>query len=108
MENLTPQLIAEIIAFLGLAGGLVKALTDLAKVKAARLETAARRDQDSQELHDTVLQHGFAITQLKDSQSLQATAIDDLRDICNALNTNIVKLDVNVGNLAEAIKELKK
>lgn len=103
-----PKLIAALVLFLTNLAGLVKVWGDLAKQKADRADTKAARDRDSQELHDKVLKHDFAISQLKDTQSLQATVVDDLRDQCSALNSNIVKLDTNVANLTEAIKEMRK
>lgn len=103
-----PKLIAALVLFLTNLAGLVKVWGDLAKQKADRADTKAARDKDSIEVHDKILKHDFAISQLKDAQSLQATVVDDLRDQCSALNTNIVKLDTNVANLTEAIKELKR
>ena len=103
-----PKLIAAIVLFLTNLAGLVKVWGDLARQKADRADTKAARDKDSLEVHDKILKHDFAISQLKDAQSLQATVVDDLRDQCSALNTNIVKLDTNVANLTEAIKELKR
>lgn len=86
---------------------LVKVITDKIKLTNDRLATKAERDKDSQEIRDTVLKHGFLIQQLKDQQALTSTVVDDLRDTCATLNTSVVKLDLNVGNLTEAIKELK-
>jgi hypothetical protein len=103
-----PKFIAACVLLVTNLAGLIKLWGDLAKQKANRADTKAARDKDSQELHDKVLKHDFAISQLKDAQSLQATVVDDLRDQCSALNANIVKLDTNVANLTEAIKELKK
>ncbi len=103
-----PKLIAALVLFLTNLAGLVKVWGDLAKQKADRADTKAARDKDSLEIHDAILKHGFQIQQLRDAQSLQATVVDDLRDQCSALNTNIVKLDTNVANLTEAIKELKR
>ena len=103
-----PKLIAALVLFLTNLAGLVKVWGDLAKQKADRADTKAARDRDSIEVHDKILKHEFAISQLKDAQSLQATVVDDLRDQCSALNANIVKLDTNVANLTEAIKELKR
>jgi hypothetical protein len=102
-----PKFIAACVLLVTNLAGLIKLWGDLAKQKADRADTKAARDKDSQELHDKVLKHDFAISQLKDAQSLQATVVDDLRDQCSALNANIVKLDTNVANLTEAIKELK-
>lgn len=72
-----------------------------------RESTKELRDNDSQTLHDKVLKHDFQITQLRDNQSLNATAVDDLRDQVSLLNTNIVKLTVIVEHLSDAIKEIK-
>lgn len=105
---MTPELTTALIGLLLALTGLVKIHTDLAKIKRDRLETKSVRDADSQTLHDQVLKNTFQIQQLKDSQALTATVVDDLRDQCAALNSNIVKLDTNVTNLAEAIKELRK
>jgi hypothetical protein len=103
-----PKFIAACVLLVTNLAGLIKLWGDLAKQRADRIETKAARDKDSSELHDKVLKHDFMISQLKDAQSLQATVIDDLRDTCSTLNSNIVKLDTNVANLTEAIKEMRK
>lgn len=103
-----PKFIAAMVALIVNIGALVKVYTDILRIKADRLSTKENRDSDSQQLHDMILKHDFAITTLKDNQALTATVVDDLRDTCSTLNTSVAKLDVNVGNLAEAIKELKK
>lgn len=105
---MTPELIAAIIAFLGTLGAVAKMYMELLKVKKDREEVKLIRDHDSAELHDQVLKNTFQIQQLKDAQALTSTVVDDLRDTCAALNTSVVKLDVNVSNLADAIKELKR
>lgn len=106
--ELWKMLVGAVVLFLTAGAGLLKVWTEISKIKAERLQTKSERDKDSQELHDKVLSHGFQIQQLKDAQSLTATVVDDLRDTCNQLNSNIVKLDTNVANLTEAVKELKK
>ena len=105
-----PTITALIVAATSLVGNLallVKVVTDKIKLTNDRAATAAARDKDSQDLHDSVLKHGFQIQQLRDQQALTSTVVDDLRDTCNTLNTNIVKLDLNVANLTDVIKELK-
>lgn len=105
-----PTITALIVAATSLVGNLallVKVVTDKIKLTNDRAATAAARDKDSQELHDSVLKHGFQIQQLRDQQALTSTVVDDLRDTCSTLNTNIVKLDLNVSNLTEVIKEMK-
>lgn len=103
-----PKFIAAFAALIVNIGGLVKVYTDILRIKADRADTKENRDKDSLELHDKVLSQGFAIQQLKDAQSLTSTVVDDLRDQCSTLNSNIVKLDTNVANLTEAIKEMRR
>lgn len=103
-----PKIIAAVVAVLVNVAALIKAYTDIIKIKADRADVKQARDKDSQELHDKVLSQGFAIQQLRDAQSLTSTVVDDLRDQCSTLNSNIVKLDTNVANLTEAIKEMRR
>ena len=105
---MSPELIGAIVAFLLALTTLIKVITDKIKLNNERAATKAARDADSQELHDKVLKLEFVTTALKDNQALNATAIDDLRDQTATLNVNVVKLDMNIANLTEAIKELKK
>lgn len=105
-----PTIAALVVAITSLVANLallVKVIADKIKLTNDRAATATARDKDSQDLHDAVLKHGFMIQQLKDQQALTSTVVDDLRDTCATLNTNIAKLDLNVVNLTEAIKELK-
>lgn len=105
-----PTIAALVVAVTSLVGNLallVKVITDKIKLTNDRLATKTERDNAEQEIRDAVLKHGFMIQQLKDQQALTSTVVDDLRDTCATLNTNIAKLDLNVVNLTEAIKELK-
>lgn len=104
---MTPELTAALIGLALALTGLVKVWTELVKLKKDRLETATRRDADSQSLHDKVLSHDFLIAQIKDNQALHATVVDDLKDELGTLNTNVVKLNVVVENLVDVIKEMK-
>lgn len=105
--ELWAALIGAIVMCLGNVAALIKVWSEVAKQKLDRIRTKEERDRDSTELHDKVLKHDFMIAQLKDQQSLTATVVDDLRDQCATLNINIVKLDTNIANLTEAVKELK-
>lgn len=105
---MTTELIAAIISILLAGSALLKQLADNYKIRNERMATKAERDDDSQQIHDTLLKHDFMISQLKDNQALTATVVDDLRDTCATLNTSIAKLDIGVANLTDAVKELKK
>lgn len=78
------------------------------KIKADRGKTSEKRDRDSLELHDKILKHDFVIQSLKDSQSLMATVQEDIRSELGILNTSVAKLDTNVQNLTEIVRELKR
>lgn len=106
--ELWATLIGAAVLLLTNTAAAVKLWGDVQKTKADRAQTKEARDKDSLELHDKVLKLEFVTTQLKDQQALTATVVDDLRDQCAALNTNIVKLDLAVANLTEVIKDLKK
>lgn len=106
--ELWKMLIVAVVGFLGAAAGLFKVWTELAKVKAERSETGARRDKDSLELHDTILKQGFQLQQVRDSLSLYQTVQDDLKTELNLLNTNVAKLTVVVENLGDTVKEMRR
>lgn len=100
-------IVGALVLCLGNLAAWLKTASEVAKQKADRLLTKETRDADSQELHDKVLKLEFTTQQLKDSQHLTAQVVDDLRDTCSALNTSVAKLDINIANLAEAVKELR-
>lgn len=106
--ELWATLIGAVVLLLTNTATAIKLWGDIQKTKADRASTKEQRDKDSIELHDKVLKLEFMTTQLKDQQALTATVVDDLRDQCSTLNTNIVKLDMAVASLTEAIKELRK
>jgi hypothetical protein len=107
-NELWAALIGAVVILLTNLAGLVKVWSEMTKTKADRAQTKEYRDASDREIRDMILKHDFAICQLKDSQALTATVVDDLRDTCAALNTSVAKLDLNIANLAEAVKELKK
>jgi uncharacterized protein HemX len=106
--ELWATLIGAIVLLLTNLAAAIKLWGEVQKQKADRACTKEQRDKDSLELHDAVLKHEFAITNLKDSQTFTTSVVEDLREQCATLNTNIAKLDVNVGNLTEVIRDFKK
>ena len=77
-------------------------------IQGKRKTTKQERDDDSRNIHDTLLKHDFTIGQLKDSQSLIATVQEDIRAELGILNTNVAKLGVVVENLSETVKEMRR
>jgi len=106
--ELWATLIGGIVLVLTNTAAAIKLWSEVQKQKADRAFTKEERNRDSQKLHDKVLKLEFTTAQLKDSQALTATVVDDLRDTCAALNTGVAKLDLAVANLTEAIKEMRR
>lgn len=106
--ELWAALIGALVLLITNAAGLVKVWQDLAKTKASRAETATRRDQDSQELHDAVQKAVWDIQLLKDNAQHRDTLIEDLQKQINTLNSTLAVTNVQLNTLVEAIKELKK
>lgn len=108
---MTTELWAALIGALALlitnAAGLVKVWTDLAKTKASRVETASKRDADSQELHDAVQKAVWDIQLLKDNAQHRDVLIEDLQRQINTLNSTLAVTNVQLHTLVDAIKELK-
>lgn len=102
------SLIGAIVLLLTNAAGLVKVWTDLAKTKSDRQSVAARRDQDSLELHDAVQKATWEIGLLKDNAQHRDVLIEDLQKQINTLNSTLAVTNVQLNTLVEAIKELKK
>lgn len=106
--ELWAALIGALVLLITNAAGLVKVWQDLAKTKASRAETATRRDQDSQELHDAVQKAVWDIQLLKDNAQHRDTLIEDLQKQINTLNSTLAVTNVQLNTLVDAIKELKK
>ena len=102
------SLIGAIVLLLTNAAGLVKVWTDLAKTKADRQSVAARRNQDSLELHDAVQKATWEIGLLKDNAQHRDVLIEDLQKQINTLNSTLAVTNVQLNTLVDAIKELKK
>lgn len=106
--ELWAALIGAIVLLLTNAAGLVKVWQDLAKTKADRTNVAARRDQDSLELHDAVQKATWEIGILKDNAQHKDVLIEDLQKQINTLNSTLAVTNVQLNTLVEAIKDLKK
>lgn len=106
--ELWAALIGGIVLLLTNLAGLVKVWTEIARTKSDRADTKAMRDKEALEMRDRLLKAEFNIAQLRDSQALTATVLDDLRDSVAALTTAAAKLELTTDNLSEAVRELKK
>lgn len=81
--------------------------TEIRAITDARAETATRRDNEMQELRETVTKHTWDINQLKDEMSHRDTLLDDLRAQVAALNTSLAVFGQKIDTLTEVMRELK-
>lgn len=75
-------------------------------IKKDRIETANRRDLDSQNMHDTLLKHSFEISALKDVTSLHAVKLEDLTQQLQTLNINIVDLTATMKEFKQHMENM--
>lgn len=67
--------------------------------------TKVNRDADSQALHDDMLKMKFDITSLQGIVNLHRDKLDSIDKQLTIVNQELVKLNVQVEHLAEALKE---
>lgn len=69
-----------------------------------RKDTKSMRDDDSASLHDEILKHNFEITNLKGMVELHRDKLDSIDKQLNIVNQELVKLNIQVENLAKALE----
>ena len=75
------------------------------KVEKDRESTKVIRDKDSQDVHDTLLKHEFRITELKDIVNLHKDKLNSIDAQLSIINSELVKLNVQVESLTNTLKE---
>lgn len=70
-----------------------------------RQETKVNRDADSQEIHDTLLKQSFDIANLKGIVELHRDRLESIDKQLAIVNQELVKLNLQVEHLADALKE---
>lgn len=118
---MSPELIGALVGLVSSLGILAAAVTTYVKQRTkieaaqteiraiadARTETATRRDNEMQELRETVTQTTWEINRIKDEMSHRDTLLEDLRAQLSALNTTMAVVGQKMDTLSEVIKELK-
>lgn len=69
-----------------------------------RQETKVNRDADSQAIHDKLLTHDFKIANLQGVVELHRDKLDSIDKQLTIVNTELVKLNVQVEHLAKALE----
>lgn len=108
---MTPELWATLI------GGIVLLLTNSAaaiklwgevqRQKADRAQVGARRDADSQELHDTVQKLTWENARLKEDMQFMKSGLDDHQMQLSVLNTELAKVSTKLDSALDILHDLK-
>ena len=109
METLVTQIIAAISpSALPLVVVAIAAIYFYYKFKSLekdRTATKKNRDDDSQEIHDTLLKHSFELSNLKGIIDLHNDKLESIDKQLSIVNQELVKLNIQVENLTSALKE---
>lgn len=74
------------------------------KLEKDRDTTKSVRDNDSQEIHDKLLTHDFKLAELAGIVELHRDKLDSIDKQLTIVNTELVKLNVQVEHLAKALE----
>lgn len=105
--DLWKMLIGAVVLFLTAGAGLLKVWTELAKVKAERAEVGAKREADSQALHEQVQKLTWENARLKEDLMVVKTHIDDHQLQLSNIVTEIAKLGVKMDTVIEGLNKLQ-
>lgn len=105
--ELWAALISGIVLLLTNLAGLVKVWTDLAKTKADRTEVGAKRDADSQKLHDDVQRLTWENSRLKEDIAFVRDGLDDHQMQLSVLNTELAKVSTKLDSALDILRDLK-
>ena len=108
MDPTIAALVVAITSLVGNAALLVKVIADKIKLTNDRLATKTERDNDSQKLHDKVLQLEFQTGQAKDNIGLLFTKVEDSNKQISLLNTQVAQVLTKMDSVIDGLSELKK
>ena len=101
ISTLSPSALPIVVVIIGIAYLYFK----FGKVEKDREATKKTRDEDSQTIHDTLLKHDFKLSELAGIVNLHRDKLDSIDKQLTIVNTELVKLNVQVEHLADALKE---
>ena len=105
METLIPQ----VLPYIGPSAlPLLIVVLFYIKIKNDRAKTKVMRDEDSQKMHDDVLKLKFEVTSLKDIVNLHRDKLDSIEKQVGIINTELVKLNIQVEHLVKALEDQNK
>lgn len=102
ISSLSPSALPIVIVIIGVAYLYFR----FNKLEKDRDNTKSVRDSDSQEIHDKLLTHDFKLAELSGIVELHRDKLDSIDKQLTIVNTELVKLNVQVEHLAKALERL--
>lgn len=100
ISSISPSALPIVIVIIGIAYLYFK----FNKLEKDRDNTKSARDSDSQEIHDKLLTHDFKLAELAGIVELHRDKLDSIDKQLTIVNTELVKLNVQVEHLAKALE----
>ena len=108
MEQIISQIVGAIspsaLPIVALILGIAYLYFKFNKLEKDRDNTKSVRDNDSQEIHDKLLTHDFKLAELAGIVELHRDKLDSIDKQLTIVNTELVKLNVQVEHLAKALE----
>ena len=109
ISSLSPSALPIVIVIIGIAYlyfkfNKLEKDRDNTKTVKDRDNTKTVRDSDSQEIHDKLLTHDFKLAELAGIVELHRDKLDSIDKQLTIVNTELVKLNVQVEHLAKALE----
>lgn len=105
--ELWAALIGAIVLLLTNTAAAIKMWTEIAKTKADRALVGARRDSDSQKLHDDVQKLTWENSRLKEDIAFVRNGLDDHQMQLSVLNTELAKVSTKLDSALDILHDLK-
>lgn len=100
ISSISPSALPIVIVIIGIAYLYFR----FNKLEKDRVNTKSERDIDSQEIHDKLLTHDFKLAELAGIVELHRDKLDSIDKQLTIVNTELVKLNVQVEHLAKALE----
>lgn len=100
-------LIGAVILLISNSAAAIKLWGEVQRTKADRVQVGARRDADSQELHDTVQKLTWENARLKEDVQFMKSGLDDHQMQLSVLNTELAKVSTKLDSALEILHDLK-
>ena len=105
--ELWAALIGAVVLLLTNTAAAIKLWGEVQKTKADRAEVGAKRDADSQKLHDQVQKLTWENSRLREDMQFMKSGLDDHTTQLNIFNTELAKVSTKLDNALDILRELK-